>query len=204
MSNNNYILTEEDEGYLATAELQKWAHYDGDNEGLLSRRAMARKLLLLENPALEPYTLQQWLNSPVETLNGPVRLMNVLQNCGFTSIRQVYEAGSNYFLKQPNFGLRTKDELDAIFLEHGLIMRPEPTAAPVEEPMAEEDITVTLPYKLLSDMVNACHHNLAHYERQYGRFASRGKQKVEHDRLLALVEAVNALIQPFEGGKNGG
>lgn len=207
MSNDNYILTDADLPYLEPAELQKWANYEGDHPAMLAKRAMSRKLLLLNNPAMESRTLQKWLDSPIDVLNGSMRLMNVLKNTGFLTVRQVYEAGYEYLLKQNNFGLRCKDDLDKIFREHGLILRPQPTSAPLEQPaeqhVNETDVCVTLPLKLLSDMVNACHHNLAHYERQHGRFASRGNYKAEHDRLLGLVQAAEELIANFEDRDHG-
>lgn len=202
MSNDNFILTQADEKFLTKAELQKWAHYDGDHDVLLAKRAMARKLLLLENSDLNAEHLQAWLNSPVGVIKGSQRLLNVLRTCEFSSVRQVYEVGLDYLMNQPNFGQRCRDDLVEIFREHGLIMRSQPTCAPVGQPLPVEDnpahVTVALPLKLLSDMVNACHHNLAHYERQHGRFASRGNYKTEHDRLLALVEAAERLISDYE------
>ncbi|EPT1451875.1 hypothetical protein ACVOZ6_003463 [Escherichia coli] len=201
MSNDNYILTEEDQKFLAPSELRKWANYVGDHEVLLAKRAMARKLLLVDNPAMDADNLQAWLDSPVGVLDGSARLMNVLNSCAFRTIRQVYEAGSDYLMRQNNFGLRCRDDLADIFRDHGLILRSQPTSAPLPRPAvddAPEHITVTMPLKLLSDMVSACHHNLAHYERQHGRFASRGKQKPEHDRLMALVEAAERLIEDYE------
>lgn len=202
MSNDNYILTEADQRYLSRPELERWAHYEGDHDVLLAKRAMARALLLKDNPELETERLQAWLDSPIDVLNGSARLMNVLYNCDFTSVRQVYEAGYDYLMKKDNFGLRCRDDLATIFRAHGLILRAQPTHAPVKQDANVDEnpanATVTLPLKLLSDMVNACHHNLANYERQHGRFASRGKQKTEHDRLMGLVQAAEALIAPFE------
>lgn len=202
MSNDNFILTPEDERFLTREALEQQAHYEGDHEVMLMRRAMARALLLNGNPKLESEALQLWLDGPVSALNGPTRLMNVLQNCEFATVRQVYEAGYVYLMKQDNFGLRCKDDLEAIFRDRGLILRPQPTHAPLKQEITVEDnpanVTLVMPLKLLSDMVNACHHNLANYERQHGRFASRGAYKKEHDRLLALVQCAEDLIKPFE------
>ncbi|ENQ1546062.1 hypothetical protein ACEOHC_003874 [Salmonella enterica] len=202
MSNDNFILTQEDEQFLTKEELQKWAHYDGDHDVLLSKRAMARKLLLTGNQNLDGANLQIWLNSPIDVLNCSQRLMNVLRNCELRTVRDVYEVGLDYLMRKNNFGQRCRDDLVEIFRDHGLIMRAKPTAAPLgnADPIETDPavVTVTLPLKLLSDMVNACHHNLAHYERQHGRFASRGSRKPEHDRLLALVDAAERLIREHE------
>ncbi|EAB4417346.1 hypothetical protein D7B12_18110 [Salmonella enterica] len=199
MNGNNFILTEEDNKYLSQAEIEKWANYEGTHDVLLCKRAMARKLLSLANPALKAESVDAWLDSPISELRGSVRMMNVLKSCGFTSIRQVYESGYEYLLRKNSFGLRCKDELVDIFRAHGLLFRAEPTASPtLSEPLEPVDVMVTAPLTLLADMVNACHHNLAHYERQYGRYASRGRYKEEHDRLLALVKDAEKLLAGLE------
>ncbi|EAM1616376.1 hypothetical protein EU642_22335 [Salmonella enterica] len=199
MSEQHYLLEEEDSQHLTTAALQRHADYQGDHEIRLALRAMARKLLVKENPEMEPHRVSAWIDGHIRELKAPTRIMNVLYTCGFTTIRQVFEGGYDYLLRQNSFGLRCKDDLCEIFKRHGLLFRAYPCDAPVPNVEAVEPVvTVSMPFELVMDLVNACHSNLNTYQRMYGRFAAQGRYKDEHDRLSALVERAEALLREVE------
>ena len=202
MSTNNFLLTEADEALLTTNELKRHADYSGDADTRLLMRAMARKLLVAENPKLVAKLAVDWLDSPIKELRASARIMNVLVNADYRTIRDVYEEGSERLMRRDNFGARCRSELEDIFKDHGFIWRASPIDAPYEVLHPREAIeprvgapTISIDLALMVDLVNAAHHNLAHYERQYGRFASRGKQKPEHDRLKALVTAAEDVLK---------
>ncbi|ECB1886181.1 hypothetical protein EVG80_15160 [Salmonella enterica subsp. enterica serovar Mississippi] len=204
MSENSYLLTEQDAELLTTENLMRHADYQGDHEVRLMMRAMARKLLLADNPQMDTYNVELWIDSHIRELKAPMRVMNVLYACGFETIRQVFEGGYDYLLRQNSFGLRCKDDLCEIFRRHGLLFRAHPCNAPVKRVVVKEAmVNVSMPHRLALSLVNACHHNLSYYERTYGRYALESKRKDEHDRLKKLVDEAEEMLRRLESQNNG-
>ncbi|EAM6792385.1 hypothetical protein E0G74_01325 [Salmonella enterica] len=204
MSENSYLLTEQDNALLTPENLMRHANYQGDNDVRLMLRAMARKLLRADNPQMDTDRVALWIDSHIRELKAPARVMNVLYACGFETIRQVYEGGYDYLLRQNAFGLRCKDDLCEIFRRHGLLFRAHPCDAPVSPVEVQEGVVnVSMPHRLALDMVNACHHNLSYYERAYGRYAKESHRKAEHDRLKKLVDEAEEMLRRLENQNNG-
>ncbi|EON2338976.1 DNA-directed RNA polymerase subunit alpha C-terminal domain-containing protein [Escherichia coli] len=184
MTARNYIVTPEDEALLTPASLKRWADYQGDHENLLMMRAMARKLLLLENPLMQPYNVAQLLDADVGLLPLSVRCATTLKVAGYRNVRQVFEGGWAYLMRQRNFGERSRLELVDLFARYGLIWTEGGCDAPK---LVEDETQINCPASLYNDLLNAARDNLAAFELKHGRFAKRGNNVDEYNRLQNLV-----------------
>ncbi|ECZ0806957.1 hypothetical protein F7430_22710 [Salmonella enterica] len=193
MTVRNYIMTDEDEALISSRNLKMWADYEGDHQNLLALRAMARKLLLISNPALAAASVAAFLDDGIDTLQVSVRTGNVLENTGYTTVRKVFEGGWAYLLRQRNFGERSRLELVDLFSRHGLIWQEQPCDAP-NPVIPEQETQIDCPTSLYQDLLDAARANLANYEKAHGRFATRGKLLAEHERLTRLVQRAEARI----------
>ncbi|EOH1034831.1 DNA-directed RNA polymerase subunit alpha C-terminal domain-containing protein [Salmonella enterica] len=191
MKAHNLILTEEDEALLTHENLKIWADYQGDHERLLLLRAMARKLLLLENPLMQPYNVAQFLDGSVDSLTLSVRTATTIKVAGYRTVRDVYEAGWARLMRMRNFGERSRLELVDLFARFGLIWQEGICDAP--KPV-DGETQITCPMSLYNDLLLAARQDLEHFELKHGRFASRGKNVAEHTRLQNVVKRAQALI----------
>ncbi|EBA6160026.1 hypothetical protein BIW22_20650 [Salmonella enterica] len=193
MTARNYLLNEDDLKYLTESRLRMHADYEGDHEVRLALRAMARKLLSLGSPLMTPSYVDAWLDRPYAALGAPVRIENVIATTGFATIRQVFEAGSEYFMRQTNFGARCRNELATIFSAHGLIWPCEPNYAPKVE--TTSDVVVPVSIDLLNDLTSAAQMNVARFERDHGRLANQGKYAGEYARLITVRDRATDLLK---------
>lgn len=186
----NYLLTPDDEALLTNEMLMRHADYAGDHEVRLALRAMSRKLLSIRFSQMDMDNVIAWLNSPVDVMQVSRRVMNVIHSCGFTTIRQVFEIGHEYMLRQNSFGLRCKKELDQLFESYGLVWPGGCNDAPKGTAEAQ---TIEVPLDLFDELAVCAHQLLARFERDHGRFATRGKRKEEHERMTKTIERVDAV-----------
>ncbi|EIW6162752.1 hypothetical protein MF451_003749 [Salmonella enterica subsp. enterica serovar Saintpaul] len=191
MTARNYVLTPEDEALLTPASLKRWADYQGDHENLLMMRAMARKLLLLENPLMQPYNVAQFLDGDVGSLPLSLRCSTTLKVAGYRNVRQVFEGGWGYLMRQRNFGERSRLELVDLFARYGLIWSEGYCDAPQ---LVEDETQINCPSSLYNDLLNAARDNLAAFETKHGRFAKRGNNVAEYERLQNLVTRAEQLV----------
>ncbi|EJG5415711.1 hypothetical protein NAD41_002350 [Salmonella enterica] len=191
MTARNFVLTEEDNQYLTPAELRKHADYEGDAETRLALRAMARKLLLLDNPNMAPNKVASFLDSSVMALIPQLssRSEFAVRATGYQTVRDLFEGGWTYMMKQRNFGERSRLELVALFASHGLIW----TEYPCDAPKPTAPVTVNMPVALLHDLYYVAQQSVERFERDHGRFATRGKLLAEYTRLLNIRD--NAAIE---------
>ncbi|EBL7042131.1 TPA: hypothetical protein JK846_003625 [Escherichia coli] len=189
------IFTAEDEKILTQQALLCHGNYAGDNETRLLMRAMARKILSMTTHTLEPMDLDRWLDSPVYVLRVGTRTRNVLDLNNFPTVRSVFEAGYERMTNYRGFGARCRHELEEIFQEYGLRWPAEPTTLPPFGPVPDaNEPEVLVPLTLLSELLLAARQNFDRYEKDYGRFASRGPKRPEYDRLQDLVARTQALV----------
>lgn len=196
VNGNHRILTAEDQDILTQEALNLHANYEGDHPVRLMMRAMARKILSMTEHKLEPEMLERWLNSPTSALPVGVRTHNILETHQYRSIREVFETGYERMAKHRGFGLRCRAELVGVFSDYGLVWPAGPTTLPcfAELPDPAQGPTVAVPVDLLNEMVLAVKQNLERYERDHGRFASRGNKRPEYDRLTSLARRVDDLL----------
>ncbi|ENE5752154.1 DNA-directed RNA polymerase subunit alpha C-terminal domain-containing protein [Salmonella enterica] len=191
MKARNYILTSEDEALITPSNLRMWADYEGDHNALLALRAMARKLLSIGNPYTTPMAVEDFLNSSVATLPVSVRTANVIANTGYTTVRQLFEGGSDYMMRQRNFGHVSHYELVELFQRFALVWPEGVCDAPKPETVETQ---IECPSSLYNDLLNAARDNLAAFELKHGRFAKRGKNIPEYNRLQDLVTRAEQLV----------
>ncbi|EDY2030103.1 hypothetical protein GTB64_004545 [Salmonella enterica] len=198
MNARNYVLTEEDNQYLTNAELRKHADYEGDHEVRLAMRAMARKLLLVDNPGMAPSAVAAFLDSSVIALIPQLstRAEFAIRGAGYETVRDLFEGGWAYMLRQRNFGERSRLELVALFASHGLIWPEFSNTAPKPIP----EVMVSVPLSLAQDLASAAQANLDRFEKDHGRFATKGKNTTEHWRLEALRNKAFKLLEDIEDG----
>lgn len=191
MTARNYVLTPEDEALLTPTMLKRWADYEGDHENCLMMRAMARKLLLLENPLMQPYNVAKFLDGDVGSLPLSLRCSTTLKVAGYRNVRQVFEGGWGYLMRQRNFGERSRLELVDLFARFGLIWSEGVCDAPK---LVEDETQINCPSSLYNDLLNAARDNLAAFELKHGRFAKRGNNAPEYNRLQDLVTRAEQLV----------
>lgn len=194
------ILTPEDEALLTPEALLNHGNYAGNNDVRLMMRAMARKILFLTSHTLEPMDLERWLNSPAYVMRVGTRTRNVFELNNFKTVRDVFEAGYDELSRHRGFGLRCRAEVEEIFQEYGLRWPAGPSELPSfapSEPDANEP-EVSVPLSLLKELQLAAQQNFDRYEKDFGRFASRGPRRPEYDRLNDLVDRVNHLVDKHD------
>lgn len=191
------IFTAEDDAILTQEALLNHGNYAGDNDVRLMMRAMARKILSLTTHTLEPMDLERWLNSSPSVLHVGTRTRNVLDQNNFPTVRSVFEEGYEAMSRYRGFGLRCQCELEEIFQQYGLRWPASPTTLPSFAPEAPDanEPEVTIPLSLLKELQLAAQQNFDRYNKDYGRFASRGPRRPEYDRLNELVERVDHLLE---------
>ncbi|ELK5289449.1 hypothetical protein Q6670_004118 [Salmonella enterica] len=196
VNGNHRILTAEDQEILTQDALHLHANYEGDHPVRLMLRAMARKILSMTEHKLEPEMLERWLNSPTSALPVGVRTHNILETHQYRSIREVFETGYERMAKHRGFGLRCRSELLEVFADYGLVWTAGPCELPVFAELPNQDAgpTMDVPVALLNEMALAVKQNLERYERDHGRFASRGNKRPEYDRLMSLSRRVDDLL----------
>ncbi|EMD0638917.1 hypothetical protein VPZ60_004333 [Salmonella enterica] len=193
VNGNHRILTDEDLSLLTPEALRLHANYEGDHAVRLLMRAMARKLLATEHK-LEPDMLESWLNSSPSALPVSIRTHNILEGREYKTIREVFETGYERVSKHRGFGRTCLNELLAVFSDRGLVWPAGPTTLPSFARPADATETIAVPVDLLNEMALAVKQNLARYERDFGRFASRGNKRPEYDRLVNLACRVDDLL----------
>lgn len=146
------------------------------------------------------------MERPVSEMDVSTRAHNAITQSGYTTIRQVYKFGCNAMYRATGFGNTTKREIDQFFLTQGLIW-PEyltPFNPPEPAPASAMDVSVMVPLPLFDDMRLAIEEALANPLRGYGRFADRGAQKSQYDRLNMLLSRIQdeTVEVVFNGRKN--
>lgn len=137
-------------------------------------------------------TINEWMDRPVSEMDVSTRAHHAIKQSGYNTIRQVYEFGWNAMRRTTGFGNTTKREIDQFFLSQGLIWPeyPTPFNPPETAPARATDISVMVPLPLFDDMRKAVEEALANHLREYGRFADRGAQKSQYDRLNMLISRI--------------
>jgi hypothetical protein len=184
MSERNYILNEADEKFLVPSELKRHADYAGDNDVRLAMRAMARKLLLKDNPNMNASKVATFLDTKIEHMHLSARCMNVIRSTGYRTFRELYEGGWGYMIRQINFGERSKLEVTALFASYGLIWRAECQDAPT----APAPLTATIPVTLLQDLVMTANLAVTRFEKENARSLKTSKFASEYKQLLEILD----------------